>query len=190
MKKSKVTTAIMVMAIVSLTAISCKNSNKESTTHMQTEMNSSNTKMDSDVQSSAATQVLESYMELKDALIATDEKTAADAGKKLESALKDFNVDDYTPEQIKELSDIIEVAIEHAEHISRSDISHQREHFQMLSNDMIDMVAITGTNHTLYQQHCPMYADGGTWLSLEKKVSNPYYGSKMMNCGEVQKVIN
>ena len=38
---------------------------------------------------------------------------------------------------------------------------------------------------------CPM-ADsnkGAYWLSIEKKVINPYFGNKMLTCGEVKQVI-
>ncbi|KKM63345.1 hypothetical protein LCGC14_1512330, partial [marine sediment metagenome] len=88
--------------------------------------------------------------------------------------------------------DIIEDAKEHAEHISESPIGHQREHFDVLSKDMIDLIAITGTEEKLYQDFCPMYNDnkGAQWLSATKEIKNPYYGAKMMSCGSVQKEIN
>lgn len=208
MKKVRVTTAIMVMAFVSLTAMSCRDNKKEEShdgmdSEMMDEghhddsamdhddMSSSNSAMASDAQNSGSKLVLADYMVLKDALVATDEKAAASAGKKLENTLKAFNVTSYTSEQQKELKDIIEVATEHAEHIGKSEMAHQREHFKMLTKDITDLVAITGTDNTLYQQFCPMYADGGgAWLSMEKEIKNPYFGSKMMNCGKVQKEIN
>ena len=222
MKKVRVTTAIMAMAFVSLTAMSCRDNKKgedndsmhsemreeghhdnsmmdnndsimnhDSSMMDRSKMDSSNNMMNTNMQNSGAKQVLADYMVLKDALVATDESAAAKAGKKLESSLKDFNVSSYTSEQQKELKDIIEDAMEHAEHIGKSKIDHQREHFKTLSKDITDMVAITGTENTLYQQFCPMYADGGgAWLSMEKNIRNPYFGSKMMKCGEVQKEIN
>lgn len=211
MKKVRVTTAIMAMAFISLTAMSCKDGKKENSDNaMHSEMSSeeghhhddtdsamnhdnmdtSNNMMDTDTQNSDAKQVLADYMVLKDALVATDESAAAKAGKKLESTLKGFKVSNYTSETQIELKDIIEDAMEHAEHIGKSKIEVQREYFKNLSKDIIDMVAITGTENTLYQQFCPMYADGGgAWLSMEKNVKNPYFGSKMMNCGSVQKEI-
>ena len=88
-----------------------------------------------------------------------------------------------------ELIEIIEDAIEHAEHIAKSELDHQREHFKTLSKDITDMITITGTENTLYQQFCPMYDKGSSWLSTNKEVKNPYYGSKMPNCGKVQKEI-
>ncbi|MFL0351959.1 DUF3347 domain-containing protein [Xanthomarina sp. GH4-25] len=202
MKKVSVTTAIMVMTFVSLSAMSCKDSKKEhSEEAMNSEMNrdevmnhdnlnTSNDVVDNNIQTSDAKQVVADYMTLKEALVATNKEDAAKAGKKLESSLKSFDVSKYTAEQQKELKDIIADAIEHAEHISRSEIDHQREHFKTLSKDIIDMVAITGTENTLYQQFCPMYDGGSAWLSMSKDIKNPYYGSKMMSCGKVQKEIN
>jgi len=89
-----------------------------------------------------------------------------------------------------ELKDIVEDAVEHAEHISESDIAHQREHFKVLSKDVIDMVAITGAEMKLYEQFCPMYDGGTAWLSTKEEVRNPYYGSQMLKCGKVQREIN
>ena len=196
MKKVQLT-MIMAIATVSLTIMSCNgNSKEDSAQTMHSEMNqdamgTSQNMMGTKGQNPEAQKVLNDYMTLKDALVATDEGAAAKAGKELENTLKSFNVSSYTNEQQEELKDIIEDATEHAEHIGKSKIDHQREHFKSLSKDVMDMVAITGTEHTLYQQFCPMYADGGgAWLSMEKNIRNPYFGSKMMKCGEVQKEIN
>ena len=78
-------------------------------------------------------------MALKDALVATNKDDAAKAGKNFESTLSGFNVSSYSTEQQKELIEIISNANEHAEHISKSEIDHQREHFKALSNNIIDM---------------------------------------------------
>jgi len=190
------TTTILAMAFISLTVMSCKESKKEVPTDTvkpemnHNNMNASDDKMDSNTQNPDVKLVLADYMTLKDALVATNKEQSATAGKKLESSLSSFNVSSYTPEQQKELNDIITDAKEHAEHIGKSEMSHQREHFKILSKDMIDMVAIIGTNTTLYQQFCPMYDGGSAWLSMNKDIKNPFYGSKMMTCGEVEKQIN
>ena len=197
MKKVSLIT-ILVMAFISLTVMSCKDNKKEkSAEKSKSEMSHNNDDakmkhdtMNSNAQNSGAQKVLVDYMALKDALVATNEKDAAKAGKKLESTLKSFDISSFKSEQQEELKDIIADAEEHAEHIRRSEMSHQREHFKVLSKDMIDMVAITGTENTLYQQFCPMYEKGAAWLSMEENIKNPYYGSKMMTCGKVQKKIN
>lgn len=197
-KKVRLTTVtILAMAFVSLTAMSCKDVKKEKandiTMHSEMnhdEMNTSNDMMDSNTQNSDAQRVLADYMALKDALVKTNKGEAAKAGKKLNNTLSEFDVSSYTAEQQKELKDIIEDAKEHAAHIGKSEMDHQREHFKILSKDIIDMVAITGTENTLYQQFCPMYDGGGAWLSMNKDIKNPYYGSKMLTCGKVQKELN
>ncbi|GGG43735.1 DUF3347 domain-containing protein [Bizionia arctica] len=209
MKHLRTVTILLAVAFVGLTVISCKDSKKEDSNdamhsnlstneaemnHDETmdsnTMNASNDMMDSSTQNSSAKQVVLDYMALKDALVETNKDEAAQAGKKLESTLNSFNVSSYTSEQQKELKDIIADAKEHAEHIGKSEMDHQREHFKILSKDIMDMVAITGTETTLYQQFCPMYDKGSAWLSMEKEVNNPYYGSKMLHCGTVQKEIN
>ncbi len=153
-------------------------------------MSGSNTIMDSNDQNSDAKQVLGDYMTLKDALVADNKNGAAKAGTKLVGSLNSFDMGSYTTEQQKELKEIVADAKEHAEHIGKSEMDHKREHFKMLSKDMIDMVAITGTDNALYQQFCPMYDGGSSWLSINKEIKNPYYGSKMINCGRVEKEIN
>lgn len=202
MNKVRLKTAMIIMAFVSLTAMSCNDVKKgESNNAAHSDMNledsmsndnmsSSNDMGETSTQNSQSKQVLVDYMVLKDALVATDEGTAANAGKKLETTLRGFDISSYTPDQQRELKDIIDDAIEHAEHIGKSEMDHQREHFKILSKDMIDMVAITGTDNTLYQQYCPMFDKGSAWLSMSKDIKNPYYGSKMMSCGKVQKEIN
>lgn len=203
MKTVKLATAIMVMSFISVSAMSCKDSKKETSDNIShsemnhdsnnghhDDMNSESNSMEMNLQDSGAQKIVADYMALKDALVATNKDEAAKAGKQLEASLKSFDISGYTAEQQEELKDIIDDAKEHAEHISRSEIDHQREHFKTLSKDIIDLVAITGTETTLYQQFCPMYDKGSAWLSIEKEIKNPYYGSKMLSCGKVQKEIN
>ena len=94
--------------------------------------------------------------------------------------------------QHKEYMEIIENATEQVEHIVKSPIDHQREHFEVLSTDINDLVALLGTDKTLYQVFCPMAnrGKGAIWLSEFKDIKNPFYGSKMLKCGKVQKQIN
>jgi hypothetical protein len=162
--------------------------------HNHNAMKMDNKKMDHSkmtIKSDAkAEAILSDYLNLKNALVNDDAKEAAEAGSKLLVSLKAFNRKTYEGMQQMELIEIIEDATEHAEHIVKSPIDHQREHFKTLSKDMTDLIAITGTANTLYEQFCPMYDKGSAWLSTSKEVKNPYYGSKMLKCGSVKKQIN
>lgn len=209
MRNLKVTTTILAMAFLGFT--SCNENKKEASNHdLHSEMLDNETSLNSEsqieinyneistpndegssnVQNTQMGQVLSDYMTLKDALVATNKDDAAKAGKNLESTLNGFNVSSYSTEQQKELIDIISDAKEHAEHIAKSEIDHQREHFKALSNNIIDMVGITGTETKLFQQFCPMYDKGSSWLSMSKDIKNPYYGSKMLACGRIEKEFN
>ena len=86
----------------------------------------------------------------------------------------------------------MEVVKEHGEHIAKSEIVHQREHFEGMAKDFMDILAITGTDRTLYQQYCPMYNKnkGGYWLSDSQEIKNPLFGSKMLTCGSVKETIS
>lgn len=201
MRKLKSTLGIVAIAIITFTVMSCKDNNKEknSTDGVHSEMNHDNSDghhdgekkemaMKGDDNSQA---VLNDYFNLKNALVADDNAKAKTLGATLATTLGNLDVlSNFSDTQKAELKDIIEDAVEHAEHISESDIDHQREHFKILSKDITDMVAITGTEIKLYEQFCPMYDGGTAWLSTKEEIRNPYYGSKMLTCGKVNREIN
>lgn len=202
MKKVRMTIKIYLMVLVTLTAMSCKDANqeKEVSEPMSSEMyqedvdnqEGSGKMMAENAGNNATNTIIDNYLQLKNALVADDQEAAAQAGGKLVGEFENFDKSNYSSEEQQELTDIIEDAKEHAEHIAESAIDHQREHFDILSKDVIDMIAITGTNKKLYQDFCPMYNNnkGAQWLSASKEIQNPYFGSKMMDCGKIQKEIN
>lgn len=195
MKTVKVSLGVMVMAFA-LISTSCKNNEKNSNTTIEDAATERAVPMEENrMESSNAAQTdasLTTYLELKNALVNDDQEAAAKAGEKMVGQLKTFKTENYEQNDQQELQDIIEDATEHAEHIAESPIGHQREHFDILSKDMIDLIDIVGTSQKLYQAYCPMYNNnkGAQWLSVTKEIKNPYYGSKMMDCGEVQREIN
>jgi len=133
--------------------------------------------------------ILNNYLKLKNALTKDDSKGAAEAGKELYSTLKNTKTDKIEDKFKKEYTDITEDAKEHVEHIADNSgkISHQREHFAMLSKDVNDLIKIFGTDKKIYRDYCPMYDQGksGYWISETKDIKNPYYGSEMLTCGGI-----
>lgn len=202
MKKVRLT-AVIVMAFLSLLAISCKDAKtqKNNATEHHSKMNHDNRdghhkteKKEISLDGNGTSQaVLKDYFSLKDALVADDNSKAKKLGSELAKSLGNMDISsNYSEGQKVDLKDIIEDAIEHGEHISKSDIAHQREHFKTLSKDMSDLIAITGTSIKIYEQFCPMYDNnkGGAWLSMNEEIRNPYFGAKMLKCGKVQREIN
>ncbi|APA66049.1 DUF3347 domain-containing protein [Maribacter sp. 1_2014MBL_MicDiv] len=191
--KKRSIVSVALLATIMLT-VSCKDADKKATpsakenVEKQEDMGKSGT-MGSEQKASSEI-ILEDYFNLKNALVQDDNNKAQKLGGALAKSLGNLNRSAYTESQQVTLTDIIEDAIEHSEHISESDIAHQREHFKILSKDITDMIAITGSENTLYEQFCPMYDGGTAWLSKNEAVLNPYYGSSMLKCGKVQREIN
>ncbi|MBS4033491.1 MAG: DUF3347 domain-containing protein [Ignavibacterium sp.] len=137
--------------------------------------------------------IVEKYLQLKNALVKDNTKDAAASGKEIVEEMETLDKSFLTDEQKKLYEDVEEDAREHAEHIGENagNIEHQREHFDMLSNDLYDLVKEFGSGQVLYKDFCPMYNDkkGAIWLSETKEIKNPYYGKKMMTCGSVKEEI-
>lgn len=196
MKRIKRSIGSVALAAALMVTMSCKDASKSEvsvtpdTTTTENTVASQEAVTTSDKQDAKAEVILKDYFNLKDALVGDDNDKAKALGVTLTNSLKVFEVSNYTDNEQTELNDILEDAIEHAEHIGESDIKHQREHFKTLSKDITDMVAITGTGMTLYEQFCPMYDRGSAWLSTKEEIRNPYHGSAMLTCGSVQRTIN
>ena len=132
--------------------------------------------------------MLQNYLGIKNALIDGNSDKAASSSAAMYAAMKGFDKSLLTAEQNKVYDDIESDLKEHAEHISKSKLGQQREHFAMMSKDMYDMVKGFGAGMTLYHDHCPMFKDGSIWLSETKDIRNPHYGVAMKDCGSVEEM--
>ncbi|WP_445735922.1 DUF3347 domain-containing protein [Mariniflexile sp.] len=136
----------------------------------------------------ATSKIIDGYLQIKNALVSDDATAAAKGGTALLTAFSNFDKSKLGEAQQKEYMEIAESAKEQAEHIVENPIDHQREHFETLSTDISDLVALLGTDKTLYLDYCPMKKT--SWLSESKEIENPFFGSKMLTCGSVKKQIN
>ncbi|MDZ7806045.1 MAG: efflux RND transporter periplasmic adaptor subunit [Gracilimonas sp.] len=84
-------------------------------------------------------------------------------------------------------NDDFELAKEHTYMFSMdsfSDIEELRAEFKSISEALINRIEEEGYEGTLFKQYCPMYDGGSSWISDEKEIENPFYGTRMHNCGE------
>jgi len=116
--------------------------------------------------------VLNAYLGLKEALVATNNEQAITSATTLVKALSAVNTADLNAAKLIQAS---------------NDISVQRDQFVTLSSNMYLLVKEAKVDVPVYYQFCPMAnkGKGANWLSLENKVKNPYYGSRMLSCGKV-----
>ncbi|WP_298246664.1 efflux RND transporter periplasmic adaptor subunit [uncultured Christiangramia sp.] len=132
---------------------------------------------------------LDTYFELKNALVASDGSKAASLASELKAELENLELGT----SVKMLAAHLEKILEMLTAISKStDLENQRDHFRILSAQIIGITRnMTNIKNELYVQHCPMANSnqGADWLSRENVVRNPYYGDAMLSCGEVTEIL-
>lgn len=138
-------------------------------------------------------EIVSIYLQLKNAFTEDNTTDAATAGTALEAAFKNFDKTALTSVQKKTFEDVEDDAREHAEHIGKNggNIAHQREHFEILSKDIYDLVKAFGGGQDLYKDFCPMYNNGkgAFWISETKEIKNPYMGKAMSTSGSIKEEI-
>lgn len=132
-----------------------------------------------------ARELLISYLQLKEAMVASNPKRAAEIAEgqlELIAGISEQASLGVEPEVVSK----IQASVQQIK--GTVDIEEQRSYFKPLSAQMIALAgSVKGFGSTLYIQHCPM-ADGNKgadWLSLQETIENPYFGDKMLRCGKV-----
>lgn len=122
------------------------------------------------------------YIQLKDALIASDNEATKAAGIEFKSSVTG-NVEAAFEKAMLSVTDKI---------IISTDIEEQRKHFEQVS-ELMYALAQNGQfeGKRLYKQFCPMAFNnkGAFWLSLDENILNPYFGERMLRCGYVEEVL-
>ena len=129
-----------------------------------------------------SSQLLTSYYQIKDALINGNSNIAA---RKAAIFLKTAN--GFSNRTLPAGNH--DALIKDAATISDSkDLEKQREVFANFSANMYALAkSLKLTAEPVYYQYCPMKK--AYWLSSDKAIKNPYYGSTMLSCGQVHETI-
>jgi Cu(I)/Ag(I) efflux system membrane fusion protein len=76
---------------------------------------------------------------------------------------------------------------------SGDDLETQRRSLSTVSDNLYKSAKAFGLGGTTaYYEYCPMAFnnEGGYWLSKQDEIRNPYFGDKMLTCGEVKEKLN
>ena len=181
-------------AILAIVLVACNNVNeKTNTVRSDSSVLQQPTGKSTSTGNASIKGIVAGYLQLKNALSNDNGNEAANAGKAITGALQNFDTAALKSDQKKVYADVQDDIKEHAEHIGMNadKIAHQREHFEMLSKDIYDLVKAFPAEQTLYKDYCPMYNNGkgAIWLSETKEIKNPYLGKKMPTCGEIKEEI-
>ena len=175
MKKSIIALATVLTALISANNIQANTIKLESGT---TEV----------VDTNQLQSVYDAYFDVKDALIKSDSKLTSAKAATLLTAITAVKMDKLKSNEHTVWMKVVKKLTADAKSISATtDLKKQRETFKSLSKSTYDLIKVSSPEQPIYKQYCPM-ADAD-WLSKEKAVKNPYYGSSMLTCGNVVETI-
>jgi len=136
--------------------------------------------------------MLQAYYSLKDALVATNGVKADEAASKLMSAAELMHSGLDTIAQKAALQAQLQIVMDKTEAIMATKaeaVEDKRTQFSAASDAVYEIATIANLrNAGVYHQYCPMAFNdkGAYWLSAESDIKNPYFGNKMLGCGEVR----
>ena len=134
------------------------------------------------LESNHLAQILQSYYMIKDALVADDSNAASVSAttfiKNLNGISYKFISEGNVYALLKDAGTIADA----------KKIDKQRTPFANFSSNMAEVAkALKLSDQPVYVQYCPMKK--ASWLSNDKAIKNPYFGSSMLTCGKVSETI-
>lgn len=131
----------------------------------------------------------ESYLAMKDALVASDKERSENEAQRFLEELNSMEANQLSAEAHSFWNKSKARMETSAQTIAASgDLEEQREAFVSLSSRMAKvMVAFGNDGKALYIGYCPMANsdEGAFWLTATEEIRNPYYGERMLTCGEI-----
>lgn len=136
--------------------------------------------------------VVKKYFALKNSLVATKAEEASAAATQLITEASSFATamqgDSVHAPSIKPYLDTIITQSKVITTFKDETCEQQRIAFEIVSRAVYGMAKASGLkNARVYHQYCPMAFNdkGAFWLSDNSEIQNPYFGKKMLECGEV-----
>jgi hypothetical protein len=148
---------------------------KEQPKEQQKVINSSKLTTETQLTNPTLNVLLTSYLQIADALIKADSLSTLEVATGMEYGLSKSNSYSQLAPSVHALS-------------GSASLAKQREAFVALSMQMIKLVKQNGLQSgEIFVAHCPMANSdkGASWLARKSIIRNPYYGDKMLECGEI-----
>ena len=134
--------------------------------------------------------VFTSYVELKDAFVASDASKVKDEAKQTDEALAKVDMKLVSGAAHNDWMNYLTPIQSSLKEIQAStDIEAQRKAFSNLSDNLYKSVKAFGLGgKEAFYEFCPMAFnnEGAYWLSDQAQIKNPYFGGKMLTCGQVK----
>lgn len=134
--------------------------------------------------------VFTSYIGLKEALVSSDAGEAREKAEKTNAALAEVNMKLLTGAPHNDwMAYLAPMQVSVNEIMAGDDVEAQRRSFSTLSDNLYKSVKAFGLGgKEAFHEYCPMAFnnEGAYWLSHEENIRNPYFGDKMLTCGQVK----
>ncbi len=132
------------------------------------------------------------YLRMKDAFVVSDDKLVMAEAKIVFSSLNKIDMTLLKGDAHNLWMELFKPIKENLNGIiNMKGIEMKRSHFSIVSNKLTEAIDKFGValNKPLYLEYCPMAFGnkGAFWLSSDKEIKNPYFGDKMLKCGEVKR---
>lgn len=143
-----------------------------------------------------AAEILQHYYELKDALVRTNHKEAGIAAQSMKISLLQWRSERTKnallaadlPDSTMRNTDSMLTQLNLILSVKDESCELKRVYFKPLSHLTYRFLkSVDIKNVQAYHQYCPMALNeqGADWLSASPKIENPYFGQKMLTCGEL-----
>lgn len=188
---------VFLMLLLSVGFVACKNGeDKQADAPATEEKKDGSGNQYSEAFTTSFSNVLNAYYSLKDAFVKSDTGAVNVAGAQLKTLLDSLKLNEVQQKDTIAFSSISgrpgDASAEISGMIAEKDLEKKRESFEMISSAFYDMVrTIRPAGVTAYYQYCPMAFNdkGAYWLSSADSIMNPYFGKKMLTCGEVKETL-
>jgi hypothetical protein len=134
--------------------------------------------------------VFTSYVELKDAFVSSDASKVKTEAKETNESLAKVDMKLVSSAAHNDWMNYLTPLQSSLKEIQESsDIEAQRKAFSTLSDNLYKSVKAFGLGgKEAFYEFCPMAFnnEGAYWLSDQAQIKNPYFGDKMLTCGEVK----
>ncbi|WP_207512684.1 DUF3347 domain-containing protein [Longitalea luteola] len=194
MKKTLIVVIVLAAVVLIARPFFCNSDKKDDKVAEDPKQQPLSISANTDAFNQSFTQLLNAYNSLKDALVASDAEKASAAGLALKAAADSLKVNEITGDTsgvIKETAQAFTGTIAGSAQAlaAEKDLKNKRKEFEMIADAMWSLTrTVRYTGQKLYWQYCPMAFDnkGAYWMSFEREIKNPYFGSEMLNCGSVE----
>ena len=141
------------------------------------------------------TALLQDYYGLKDALVQTNSSAADKAATAMQGKIKNIHVLLNTGDTVWAQRDSLQQKLDSMAYnldkilaVKDESCETKRIYFKPVSAALYDALKLIRLRHVrIYHTFCPMAfrEKGAFWLSAAPEIKNPYFGAKMIECGEV-----